>query len=41
MALDRLESDPEWSQLRAELLGFEEREPQRLLLDPTPRSRLR
>lgn len=40
-ALGHLMRDPAWSQLRAELLGFEEREAQRLMLDPTSRSRMR
>jgi len=40
-ALARLERDPAWPELRRELAGFEERPVQRLLLDPTSRSRLR
>ncbi|HEY0630245.1 MAG TPA: NIPSNAP family protein [Sphingomicrobium sp.] len=40
-ALARLESDPQWPALREQLFDLEERPPQRLFLDPTPRSRLR
>lgn len=40
-ALARLERDPEWPAIRAGLDDLEERPHQRLLLDPTPRSKLR
>lgn len=40
-ALMRLEQDPEWPQLSRQLSDLEERPAQRLLLEPTPRSRLR
>ena len=40
-ALARLEGDPQWPALRADLHNLEERPAQRLLLEPTPRSKLR
>ena len=40
-ALDRLQRDPRWTDLGARLNAFEERPVQRLLLEPTARSRLR
>lgn len=40
-ALSKLERDPAWPALKRQLSNFEERPAQRLLLDPTPRSKLR
>ena len=40
-ALDRVASDPQWPQIESSLFNLEERPAQRLLLDPTPRSRFR
>lgn len=40
-ALARLEQDPDWVTIGPALLSLEERPAQRLLLDPTPRSRFR
>ncbi len=40
-AIRRLERDAEWPALKRALDNYEERDPQRLILDPTPRSQLR
>lgn len=40
-ALDRLEQDPQWRSIKPTLFNLEERPAQRLLLNPTPRSKLR